>query len=165
MLLKILLFHVLLAFLTRVRLDTTQDGELDGPSGQDGETSEGCVTTGVHAHGLHALADICLLDIKKREQLSQEIPFSSGQQCLEPSYTQSHEEREPFPDEVLRTLCLMRNTSANLKKLLAIPEENENKATDHKAIVQQPMENQKSKKLVKSLPNHKIDRELEKMLK
>lgn len=144
------------------RLDITQDGEFDG---QDGETSEGCVRTGVHAHGLHALADICILDIKKREQLTQEIPFSSGQQSLEPSYTQSHEEREPFPDEVLRTLCLMRNTSADLKKLLAIPEENEKEAVGHKAIPQQPMEMQKSKKFEKPLPNHKIDRELEKMLK
>ena len=122
-----------------------------------------------HAHGLHALADICLMDMKQREQLAQEPQFSShGQTSQESNFMQTGEESEPFPEEVLRTLCLMRTTSADLKRLLSIPAENDCAKYgkfESKVETHPPGDSQSSRQSSKAFPSQRLDRELEKMLK
>lgn len=62
----------------------------------------------------------------------------------------------------------MRNTSNDLRRLLAIPEKDECTEVgklENKTMVCQIMETQQSKKFTKALPNHRVNKELEKMLK
>ncbi|XP_028401834.1 zinc finger protein 420-like isoform X2 [Dendronephthya gigantea] len=125
--------------------------------------------TGVsgNAHGLHALADICLM--KQREELAQEPHFSiHGQPTQESTFAHAREDTEPFPEEVLRTLCLMRNTSADLKRLLSIPADdtcakNGQFANDVETRRSGDVKSQKQNN--KASPGQRLDRELEKMLK
>lgn len=125
----------------------------------DNGGSDARTRSGAHAHGLHALADICLM--KQREEQVQEPQLSShGQNSREPTFIQAREETEPFPEEVLRTLCLMRNSSADLKRLLAIPTEEER--TNNELF---PKNTQPSSQSSKVLKGERLDRELEKMLK
>jgi hypothetical protein len=133
----------------------------------DNSSTDARAGTGAHAHGLHALADICMM--KQREELVQEPQFSSdGQNIQVSSFTQAREETEQFPEEVLRTLCLMRNSSADLKRLLAIPAEDER--TDNRQFANSvetrregPIQAQKQSN--KASDGKRLDRELEKMLK
>ena len=105
----------------------------------------------------------------KQQELVQEPQFPSrGQHTTESSFTQAREEIEPFPEEVLRTLCLMRNSTADLKRLLAIPEEDEpiNKKQFAKNVeTRRHGELQSSNQIGKAFEEKRLDRELEKMLK
>lgn len=131
---------------------------------------------GGNAHGLHALADICLM--KQREEQAQEPRFSMhGQPTQESTFAHAREETEPFPEEVLRTLCLMRNTSADLKRLLSIPTEDtctnnrqlanctNNRQFANNAETRRQGDIKSQKQSNKASPGQRLDRELEKMLK
>ena len=133
----------------------------------DNSGSDAPTRTGAHAHGLHALADICLM--KQREEQVQEPQLSShGQDSRESTFIQAREESDVFPEEVLRTLCLMRNSSADLKRLLAIPTGDEcanNGQFSKNLETRRHGDFQPSKQSTKVLEGERLDRELEKMLK
>lgn len=109
------------------------------------------------------MADVCAL--KQLEESSQKV--QSQEHNKKKSFLSRHEETEPFPDEVLETLCLIRNSSLDLKRLLSPPQNNDIKTND------KPFETRKhEKKFLQSSKerNHtpeskRLDRELEKMLK
>lgn len=107
--------------------------------------------------------------MKQREEQVQEPQLSShGQDSRESTFIQAHEEPDPFPEEVLRTLCLMRNSSADLKRLLAVPTEDECANNGHfskNAETRRHRDLQPAKQSTKVLEGERLDRELEKMLK
>ena len=107
--------------------------------------------------------------MKQREELVQEPQFSSeGQRTQPSSFIPAREETEPFPEEVLRTLCLMRNSSADLKRLLAINNDEEHSNSKQFANgveTRRQGEIQLQKQSNKASDGKRLDRELEKMLK
>lgn len=122
-------------------------------------------TPGVVANGLHALADICVM--KQREELIQGPQFPSLSQ--ESNITQARDKTEPFPEEVLRTLCLMRNSTADLKRLLAVPKDDEsrsNRRSLNASETRRHGERQSPRQSSKDLEEGKrLDKEVEKMMK
>jgi hypothetical protein len=107
--------------------------------------------------------------MKQREELVQEPQFSSdGQHTQQSGFMQARQETEPFPEEVLRTLCLMRNSSADLKRLLAINTDEEHtnsKQFANGVETRRHGEIQSQKQSNKASDGKRLDRELEKMLK